>query len=245
MLECFAGPQGGLYFSNPVTQIVAAEESAIGHLKIQRESPEAFHVGAVFIRQAGASLVRSLNYSVGAALARTDIHVRLDAEGARSELDGLYLARDDQHADTRTTVDHAVPRCSSQEFYKGILAERGRGIFNGRIVVRPDAQQTDAVQSSKALLLSDDVEIHAQPQLEIHADDVKCAHGSTIGCLDEDALFYLRSRGLDSAEARRLLTLAFASEVLARVSHEPLRRRLEKLVHERLSGVTAAGGGRS
>lgn len=243
VLECYAGPEGGLYFTNPLTQIVAAEESSLEHLKIQRESEEAFHVGSVSIRQKGDSEVRSLNYSVGAALARTDIHVSLDAEGATCELDGLYLARDEQHADTRITVDHAVPRCSSHELYKGILAERGTGVFNGRIIVRPDAQQTDASQSSKALLLSDEVEVHAQPQLEIHADDVKCSHGSTIGRLDEDALFYLRSRGLAAGEARRLLTLAFASEVLTGVSSEPLRRRLENLVHQRLAGVAAAGGG--
>jgi Fe-S cluster assembly protein SufD len=245
VLECYAGPEGGLYFTNPLTQIEAAEEAAIEHLKIQRESEDAFHVGAVHIRQKGASSVSSLNYSVGGAMARTDVRVSLDAEGASSELDGLYLARHTQHADTRITVDHAVPRCSSRELYKGILAERGKGIFNGRIIVRPDAQQTEASQSSKALLLSDDVEVHAQPQLEIHADDVKCSHGSTVGRLDEDALFYLRSRGLAAAEARRLLTLAFASEVLTGVSSEPLRRRLENLVHERLTDVAAAGGGPS
>jgi Fe-S cluster assembly protein SufD len=242
VIVSYAGAVGSTYFTNAVCGIVAGRNATVDHLKIQRESEEAFHLAALEVRQAEGSTVRSVNLSFGACLARNDIIFSLEAEDARCTLDGLYLVDGERHVDNQTTVDHRVPRCHSQERYKGILAGRARGVFNGRVIVRPDAQQTDARQSNRNLLLSDDVEIHAKPQLEIHADDVACAHGATVGRLDEDALFYLRSRGLGAGEARLVLTRAFAGEILESVRSVPVRRRLEEVLNARLAAALPQEG---
>lgn len=242
VIESYVGAAGGVYFTNAVCGIVAGENAVVDHLKIQRESEEAFHLAALEVRQERGSTVHSTNLSFGARLARNDILFALEAEGARCTLDGLYLVDGERHVDNQTTVDHRTPRCGSHERYKGIMAGRARGVFNGRIIVRPDAQQTDARQSNRNLLLSDEVEIHAKPQLEIHADDVTCSHGATVGRLDDDALFYLRSRGLGAGEARMILTRAFAGEILEGVRSRSVRRRLEDVLNARLSAAQPQEG---
>ena len=226
VVEDYRGPDG-VYFTNAVTEVVAAENAVLDHYRVQREGKGAFHVATVQVRQERGSRFTSHNFADGGALARTDLNVRLDAEECECTLNGLYLASGDRLVDNHTRIDHARPRCTSHELYKGILDGRGRGVFNGKIYVHPDAQKTDARQTSKTLLLSDDAVIDAKPQLEIFADDVKCTHGASIGQLDEEAIFYLRTRGIGREDARRLLTRAFANDIIGRVRIEALRSRLE------------------
>jgi Fe-S cluster assembly protein SufD len=177
--------------------------------------------------------------SLGAALSRTDIEVRLEGEGGETTLDGLFVADGRRHTDTHTLIDHARPHCSSRELYKGIVDGSGRGVFDGTIIVRKDAQKTDAAQTNKNLLLSREALVHSTPRLEIFADDVKCKHGSTTGQLDDAALFYLRSRGIAEAEARTLLVYAFASDLVGRLRVEPLRRAVEAHLRALLPGAAA------
>ena len=217
-----------------VTEVVAGAGATVEHTKIQLEASSAFHIATVQAHQARDSHFRSRSISLGGKLARNDINSRLDDEGCRCTLDGLYVVDDDQHVDHHTMVDHAKPHCSSHELYKGILGGRSRGVFNGKIFVRPQAQKTDAVQNNKNLLLSDDATINTKPQLEIFADDVRCTHGATVGQLDEDALFYLRSRGVAAEQARNLLIYAFAREIVDSIGHEALRLHLDHLVSARL-----------
>jgi Fe-S cluster assembly protein SufD len=206
----------------------------LDHGRIQEEHPEAFHVSTYLVTQDAGSRVSVCSVTLGARLARSDLHVVLAAEGAESALSGLYVIADRQHVDTHTVVDHVKPRCTSRQLYKGVLDGRSRAVFGGRIIVRPDAQKTDAHQTNKNLLLSDGVEVDSKPQLEIFADDVKCTHGAADGQLADDALFYLRSRGIGDDAARELLVQGFAREVLARISVEAVRARLETLVLGRL-----------
>src|SRR5262249_27774592 len=227
---------GRVYFTNAVTEAVVAEGAALDHYRVQREGEEAFHVATVQVRQEQDSRFTSHVVSVGGALARTDLNVVLDGEGSEATLNGLSLAAGDQLVDHHTRIDHARPRCTSHELYKGILRGRARGVFNGKIHVHPDAQQTDARQTSRTLLLSDDAVIDAKPQLEIFADDVKCTHGASIGQLDEEQLFYLRTRGIGAEAARELLTYAFANEVFGRIPIGPLRAELEGLLFARRPG---------
>lgn len=227
----------GTYWTNAVTEIALGAGASVTHHKVQRESAQAFHLAAVIATQAADSHLSSHAMSLGATLARTDLVTRLDAPGAACSFDGLYLAGETQHVDHHTTIDHRRPRGTSRELYKGILAGRATGVFNGKVFVRPDAQQTDAQQMNQNLLLSDDAQIDTKPQLEIFADDVRCSHGATIGQLDEDAIFYLRARGIDPADARRLLINAFANELVQRVDTEPLRRQLETVLAERLPAL--------
>ena len=173
--------------------------------------------------------------SLGGALVRNDIHAVLDGEGAECVLNGLYLAMGEQHVDNHTQIDHAKPHCASRELYKGILDGKAAGVFNGGIIVRKDAQKTDAKQSNKNLLLSEDAVINTKPQLQIWADDVRCTHGATIGQIDPEAIFYLRSRGIDLKAARSLLTYAFTNELLGRMKVDAVRSRIEAAVVERLS----------
>jgi Fe-S cluster assembly protein SufD len=229
VVESYDG-SGGVYFTNAVTEAVVAEDAVLDHYRVQREDKEAFHVATVQVRQEKGSRYTSHAVGVGGALARTDLNVVLDGEGCECTLNGLYMAASDQLIDHHTRIDHAEPRCTSHELYKGILDGRARGVFNGKIYVQPDAQQTDARQTSRTLLLSDDAVIDAKPQLEIYADDVKCTHGATIGQLDEEQLFYLRTRGIGREAARGLLTYAFANEVLGRIPIDPLREELEGLL---------------
>jgi Fe-S cluster assembly protein SufD len=227
----------GRYLTDAVTEVVLQDGARLEHLKLQQESETAFHVATLGVVQGRASRFVSRHFALGAALSRTDIDTRFDGEGGECELDGLFMAAGSQLSDTHTRIDHARPRCASRELYKGVLDGRARGVFHGRIVVRKDAQKTDAHQANRNLLLSKEALVQSTPQLEILADDVKCKHGSTTGQLDEASLFYLRSRGIGEAEARGLLTYAFASDLVQRVRIEPLRAALEALIGARLPGA--------
>jgi Fe-S cluster assembly protein SufD len=222
------------YFTNAVTDIVLDAGAAIDHHKLQQESPNAFHIATVNVSQAAKSRFVSSSFALGARLARVGITVRLQAEEASCELDGLYLTDGRQHVDHHTRIDHLQPRCTSRELYKGVLNGASRAVFNGRVLVHPDAQGSDAVQTNHNLLLSENAEIDTKPQLEIWADDVKCSHGATVGQLDEDQVFYLCSRGIGQPAARAMLTRAFAMEIVNRVSPPALQERLDELLHARL-----------
>jgi Fe-S cluster assembly protein SufD len=235
VVESHAGFGGGSYFASAVTEVVAADGAIVTHVKIEEESPNAFHIASMHSHQGRASTVALQNISLGAALTRNDVVAVLAAEGGEARLDGLYLAGGVRLVDNHTTIDHAMPHCASRELYKGILDDTARAVFNGRIVVRPDAQKTDSKQTNRNLLLSDDAVINTNPQLEIFADDVRCTHGATIGQLDEEALFYVRSRGVSRAMAERLLIYAFASEILDRIPFETARVRLERGLFARLA----------
>lgn len=221
-------------FTNAVTEIALARGARLEHYRLQQESAKAYHVGGVHLRQERDSRYVSHAVDLGGLLVRNDLRSLLDAEGAECELNGLYVVDGHGHVDNHTCVDHAKPRGTSREFYKGVLAGRARAVFNGRVVVHPDAQHSDAQQTNHNLLLSRDAEVDTKPQLEIHADDVKCSHGATVGSLDEDALFYLRTRALDAGAARDLLTYAFADDVLARMRLAAIRRPLERELTARL-----------
>jgi Fe-S cluster assembly protein SufD len=229
---------GGASLSCPVSEIVLAEGAVLDHVVVQEEEISAHHLAVRQVKLATNSRYSAQTISLGGELARTDIGVTLDGEGAEASLDGLYLVDGAQQADTHLTVRHARPNCNSFQLYKGVLAGSSRAVFNGRIIVDQDAQKTDANQSNRNLLLSDDATVHSNPQLEIFADDVRCTHGSTVGRLDEEAVFYLRSRGIGRDEAIRLLTLAFAGEVLERVPVEELHERLEHVIAARLAAMT-------
>jgi Fe-S cluster assembly protein SufD len=217
VIESYIGLGQEVYFTNAVTECVLGPNARAEHCRLEWESPSAFHVGTLQVQQARSSNFVSHVIASGGALARHDINVVLDGEGGENTLNGLFMATAQQHIDNHTRIDHVRPHCTSRELYKGILDGHGRGVFNGKIVVHKDAQQTDALQTNKNLLLSHDASIDTKPQLEIFNNDVKCSHGSTIGRLEENSLFYLRTRGLEEAEARRLLTYAFASELVNRV----------------------------
>jgi len=220
--------------TNSVTEIVVGDGASVEHCKWQAESLSAFHIATVQVRQERSSRLTQHSISTGARIARNDIRLVLGGEGIESILNGLYLGVGDQLVDHHTVVDHAKPRCASHEFYNGILDGKSKGVFNGKIFVREDAQKTDAKQTSRNLLLSGDATIDTKPQLEIFADDVKCTHGATVGQLNEEEIFYLRSRGIGADNARRMLIHAFASDVINRIAIEPLRLELEKLMSERL-----------
>lgn len=227
-------PVGCPYLTNVVTEIVTAPNAILDHYKLQRESKSAFHVATIQIQLARDCTFSSHAISLGGALVRNDINAVLSGEGIECTLNGLNMATGQQHVDTHTLIDHALPHCTSHELYKTILDGHATGVFNGKILVRPNAQKTDAKQTNQNLLLSEDAVINTKPQLEIFADDVRCTHGATVGQLDEDAIFYLRTRGVGLEEARNLLTYAFASDVVDRIHVEPLRAELEKLLFTRL-----------
>jgi Fe-S cluster assembly protein SufD len=231
---------GGVYFTNAVTEVVCEEGAVLEHYKVQRESLSAFHVQTIQAAQGRASNFASHNVCFGAALARTDINVLFTAQGSECALNGLFLAGGSQHVDNHTLIDHAKPRCTSRELYKGILDGRSRGVFHGKIIVRPDAQKTDAVQTNKNLLLSREALVNSTPALEILADDVKCRHGSTIGQLDANSLFYLRSRGIGEREARALLTYGFAADLASRIRVPWVREEVEALLGLRLPQAAEA-----
>jgi len=226
------------YSTNVVTDIVIGRHAAIEHHKVQEENAKAFHVAAVRAELGQGSRFASSSFAFGGKLARTDITIRLDAEGAKCTLDGLYLADGRQHVDHHTRIDHLQPRCTSHQLYKGVLAGAARGVFNGKVIVHADAQSSDAAQVNRNLLLSEHAEMDTKPQLEIWADDVKCSHGATVAQLDAEQVFYLRSRGLDDRFARALLTYGFAAEMVELVGHVPLRMHLERVVRTRLAQVT-------
>jgi len=228
IVEIHIGAGSGPYFANAVTEIFGGEGASIDHYLLQREGDAGFHIGTL-----EAQLSRQCNFAANSitlagSLVRNDVHVVLNGEGSECILNGLYLVDGKQHVDNHTEIEHCMPRAKSQELYKGILSGSARGVFNGKILVHKDAQKSDARQTNKNLVLSENAVINTKPQLEIHADDVKCSHGSTVGQLDRDALFYLRSRGIDSAEAQSLLCYAFASEVVSRVKIATMRAELDE-----------------
>ena len=228
VVESYVGVgRGGAYFTNAVTEIVAGADAAIDHCKLQEETPEAFHVSTTQVRIGRGGNFISHNATLGGRLTRNDLACVLDGEGAHATLNGLAILNGEQHCDNNTLLRHEKPNCPSHELYKYVLRDRSSGVFKGKIFVQKDAQQTNAKQTSKSLLLSDDAVMNAMPALEIYADDVKCTHGSTIGPVDEDQLFYLRTRGVDYEAARHLMTYAFAADVTRRIKVEPVRRRLE------------------
>jgi Fe-S cluster assembly protein SufD len=234
ILERFTGAPDVPYLTDAVTELAARAGAHVEHVRLQEEGAQAWHIGGLYQRLDRDARVVSHNFMLGGALARADLRAVLAAEGAECELNGLYLGGGRQHLDNHTQIEHEKPHGTSRERYRGVLDGRARAVFHGRIVVRPGAQKTDAQQENRNLLLSREAEVDTKPQLEIYADDVKCAHGATVGQLDPEALFYLRSRGLDTQGARALLTVAFAREVIEGLSLAPLREYIERLTLERL-----------
>jgi len=242
VVESFVGAGAGRYLTNAVTEILAEPDAKVAHVKIQSEGPEGWHVATVAgFQERGATLV-SHNVSLGGALARNDIGSKLAGEGAECRLYGLYVADGAQHVDNHTWLDHAKPHCPSWEMYKGVLAGTSRAVFNGRIIVREGAQKTDAKQSNKNLILEDSAKVYTRPQLEIYANDVKCTHGATIGRLDDESLFYLRTRGIGGEEARNILIRAFADDLIDNIPVPELRAPLSDALHARLEGGLASAG---
>jgi Fe-S cluster assembly protein SufD len=234
IVETYAGADD-VYFVNAVTEVFAGENAVLDHYKVIEDSLAGYHVASMHVHASRAANVSSHSFTLGGKLVRNDVVAILDGEGAECTLNGLYLADGERLVDNHTTIDHAKPHCPSHEIYKGILGGKARAVFNGKIIVRPDAQKTDAKQTNRALLLSDSASINTKPQLEIFADDVKCTHGAAIGQLDEEAIFYLRARGLTYAEARDLLIHAFAGEILDRVQIPALKSALEGELYAQLA----------
>jgi Fe-S cluster assembly protein SufD len=234
IVESYVGGDGEVYLTNAVTEVRAEDGSIVDHYRVQREGDQAFQVATLALRQGRSASVSSHAVVLGASLSRLDVRQVFDGEGGECVLDGLFVATGTQHQDIHTWVDHAQPHCTTRELYKGVLDGKSRGVFVGKVFVRPGARKTDAQQTNKNLLLSREALVDSLPQLEILNDDVKCRHGSTTGQLDPLALFYLRSRGVGAAEARALLTYAFASDVLSRIKVEALRAGLTEYLQARL-----------
>jgi Fe-S cluster assembly protein SufD len=234
VLESYVSLGGSGYFTNAVTELFAGDNARLEFVKFQDEAEDAFHIAAFHGEFGRSSNVNVHSFALGAKLSRNNIRTKLAGEGLECILNGLYLTRGDQLADHHMIVEHAQPHCASHEYFNGILDDKSKGVFHGRILVRPIAQKTDAKQTNKNLLLSDDATADTKPQLEIYADDVKCTHGATIGQLDEESIFYLRSRGISPETARRMLIHAFAGEIIERIKHEAAREELDKLVWDRL-----------
>jgi Fe-S cluster assembly protein SufD len=230
IVESYVGVDGGTYFCNAVTELICEADSLADHYRLQREGEAAFHTGTLEANLERGSHLTAHAVTLGGSLVRNDVHVSLNGEGAECILNGLYLAGGRQHVDNSTAIEHLKPHARSFELYKGILDGAAHGVFNGKIVVHKDAQKSDARQVNKNLLLSENAVVNTKPQLEIYADDVKCSHGSTIGQIDADALFYLRSRGLGLSEARSLLSFAFAADVVGRIKIDSLRQRLDDYI---------------
>ncbi len=240
LVESYAGLGDAPYFTNAVTEVAAGAGAVVDHYKVIRESVDAYHVASMHVRLGRSATFSSHSITLGGALVRNDIDAELAGEGGECTLNGLYLADGARLVDNHTTIRHAMPHCASHELYKGILDGRAHAVFNGKIIVAIDAQKTDAKQTNKALLLSEDAQINTKPELEIFADDVRCTHGATVGQLDDDALFYLRTRGLGRDQARNVLIHAFAGDLLNRIAVEPIRAQLDALLLRQLPG---AGGG--
>ncbi|HEX3890631.1 MAG TPA: Fe-S cluster assembly protein SufD [Verrucomicrobiae bacterium] len=234
VVESYISTGNVAYFTNAVTEILAGENAAVEHVKLQDESASAFHVATSAGEFGRASTVTVHSFALGAKLSRNNIRTKLAGEGLECILNGLYLTKDEQLADHHMIVEHAQPHCASHEYFNGILDDKSKGVFHGRIYVHPIAQKTDAKQTNKNLLLSDDATADTKPQLEIYADDVKCTHGATIGQLNDESIFYLRSRGIDTPTAKRMLIHAFAGEIIERVKCAPVREELDKLIWDRL-----------
>ena len=244
VVETYVGPSGAEYFTNAVTEISVGDGSRVDHYRLLLESPQSFHVGTSRVRQGRDSVFSSGSFTMGTVLARNDFEVLLDGPGATSILKGLYLTADDQHLDNLISIDHAKPNTTSRLSYKGILDGKSKAVFGGQVLVRKDAQKADAQQSDKNLLLSDQAEVDSKPSLLIYADDVQCGHGATAGHVDEDSLFYLRSRGLTPEVASRMLIHAFAREIIETVSLDPLREYLDQLFMRAIPATVLGFGGR-
>lgn len=234
VIESYASVQDGVYLTNAVVEIVLEEAARLEFYKVQNESQQSFHVATTRADLGRNSSFNATTITLGAQLSRHDINVTMDEEGAECWVDGLYIVSTGQHADTHSLIDHRKPHCTSHQLYKGILDGKSRAVFNGKVFVRRDAQQTDAMQTNKNLLLSNDARVDTKPQLEIFADDVKCAHGAAIGQLDEEELFYLASRGMNTELARNLLTYGFAEEVIDKIKIETIKAQLDQAVLHRL-----------
>jgi len=234
VIESYISAASAAYFTNAVTELVAGENAYVEHIKLQDEAANAYHIATIQGEFGRASNVTVHSFALGAKLSRTNIRTKLAGEGLECILNGLYVTKDEQLADHHMIVEHAQPHCASHEYFNGILDDKSKGVFHGRIYVHPIAQKTDAKQTNKNLLLSDNASADTKPQLEIYADDVKCTHGATIGQLNDESIFYLRSRGIGPETARRMLIHAFAGEIIERIKYEPAREELDKLVWERL-----------
>ena len=235
-VETFVGVSGASNLTNVVTEVAVGDGAQADCYRIQQESDQAYHIATTRSSQGRDSQYSLTSVVFGAALARHDIWMSLKGEGGDGTLNGLYVTSGSQHVDHSTVIEHAVPHCDSHEYFNGILDDRSRAVFNGKIIVRPNAQKTDAKQTNNNLLLSESARADSQPQLEIYADDVRCTHGATLGPLDDNSLFYLRSRGMSAAAARALMTYGFALEILTRIRIPELREQLELLVRTRLGG---------
>lgn len=233
VIESYVSLSDAMYLTNAVTEVDVAEGATLQHFKMQREGGRAFHVGTIEATQGRDSHYVSFSFATGASLSRSNIYTTLAGEGCGATLNGLYMLDGDQHSDHQTQIIHAEPNCFSRELYKAVLDERSHGVFNGKVYVHPIAQKTDGKQTNKTLLLSESAHVDTKPQLEIFADDVKCTHGATVGQIDEMALFYLKSRGVNNAVARRLLTYAFAADVLETIEVDAVREGLERMTLER------------
>jgi Fe-S cluster assembly protein SufD len=232
IVEDYVSLGEGTSFSNTITELVAGDSSVVSHYMIVRGSGSSYNVSTLRLQQGRSSNVATHSLLLGGALVRNNVHPVLAGQGAECLINGLFMANGRQHMDNYMLVEHASPHCNSRQFYNGILNAQGHGVFHGRIIVHKDAQKTDAKQTNRNLLLSDDAQIDTKPQLEIYADDVKCTHGATIGQVEENALFYLRSRGLSEASARHLLLMAFANECLDRMNETQVRKHVEALVSQ-------------
>ena len=239
VVEDYVSMGGGTVLCNTATELIAGESSTVAHFMIERESLDAYNISTLRIQQERSANVASHSLLLGGGLVRNNVHPVLAGEGGECLINGLFVGEGRQHLDNYMHVEHASPHCSSRQFYNGILDGHAHGVFHGRIVVHKDAQKTDAKQTNRNLLLSDDAQIDTKPQLEIYADDVKCTHGATIGQIEENALFYLRSRGIDEMSARRLLLQAFAGECLERMKAGVAHAHAERLIHEHLLSITS------
>jgi Fe-S cluster assembly protein SufD len=235
VIEDYVSIGGEAAFSNAVTELVAGQDAVVSHFLVERENLAAFNISTLRLELARGSNVSSHSILLGGGLVRNNVHPVLAGQGAECLINGLFVGAGSQHLDNYMLVEHAQPQCSSRQFYNGILDDRARGVFHGRIVVHKDAQKTDAKQTNRNLLLSDNARLDTKPQLEIYADDVKCTHGATIGQIEEEQLFYLRSRGIEETSARNLLLYAFAAECLDRMADSPAREFVASLIGERLT----------
>lgn len=237
VVESYYGLGGNVYWTNTAVEVIAGDNARLELYKIQHEQLQAFHTGVTQLLAGRGTAVTTHSLSFGGALVRNDITVVLDDEGSHCDLNGLYAVNGAQHVDHHTLIDHAKPHCTSHQLYKGVLDGRSSGVFNGKIIVRADAQKTDAIQNNKNLLLSREANVNTKPQLQIDANDVRCTHGATIGQLDKESMFYLRSRGISRKEARNLLTYAFAADILERIKIEAIRDHFEAELMNWLTNV--------
>jgi Fe-S cluster assembly protein SufD len=237
IIMTYYGFKKNSYFTNVVNEVFTDEDSIVDLYKVQHENENSYHIDSTEVYQSKSSVFNHYSLSFGGALVRNDINSTLNDENIECHYYGLYLANGKQHVDNHTFVDHAKPNCMSNELYKGILEDEAHGVFNGKIMVRQDAQKTNAFQSNKTILLSDSATIDTKPQLEIYADDVKCSHGATIGHIDDEAYFYIRSRGIPAATAKSMLIRAFANEVIEAVKIEPLKEQFNHMIFEHLHRI--------